>query len=78
LRKLTSWSILPEDLPHLFPEMRGLIGQCRFRDCAHVDEPGCVVRAASEDGTMMPRRYRSYLLFYREISAQNLTPWEDA
>ena len=39
LRKLSSWSIEPEDLPHLFPEIRPLIGQCRFRDCAHIDEP---------------------------------------
>ncbi len=78
LRKLTSWSILPEDLPHLFPELRERIGQCRFRDCAHVDEPGCAVRLALSGGSIAPRRYSSYVLFYRELTAQNLTPWEHA
>lgn len=78
LRKLTSWSIEPEDLPHLFPEIRSLLGQCRFRDCAHLDEPGCDVRSAREDGAIAPRRYKSYALFYRELSAQNLAPWEQA
>ena len=78
LRKLTSWSILPEDLPHLFPEVRALMGRCRFRDCAHMDEPGCAVRAAQESGTIAPRRYRCYALFHRELTAQNLSPWEQA
>lgn len=78
LRKLTSWSILPEDLPQLFPEVRALIGQCRFRDCAHMDEPGCAVRAAQESGTIAPRRYSCYALFHRELTAQNLSPWEQA
>ncbi len=78
LRKLSSWSIEPEDLPHLFPEVRVLLGQCRFRDCVHVDEPGCAVRAAQADGAMSPRRYKSYVLFHHEFTAQNLTPWEQA
>ena len=78
LRKLTSWSILPEDLPHLFPEIRALIGTCRFRDCAHLDEPGCAVQMARDAGDMAPRRYRSYVLFYHELSSQNLAPWEQA
>ena len=78
LRKLTSWSILAEDLPHLFPEIRALIGKCRFRDCAHLDEPGCAVQMALDAGDMAPRRYRSYVLFYHELSSQNLAPWEQA
>ncbi|MCY4436134.1 MAG: ribosome small subunit-dependent GTPase A [Chloroflexi bacterium] len=78
LRKLSSWSIEPEDLPHLFPEVRALMGQCRFRDCVHIDEPGCAVRSAQETGTMTPRRYKSYVLFHFEFTEQNLTPWEQA
>ncbi len=78
LRKLTSWSILPEDLPHLFPEIRTLIGKCRFRDCVHLDEPGCAVQMALDAGAIAPRRYRSYVLFYHELSSQNLSPWEQA
>lgn len=78
LRKLSSWSIEPEDLPHLFPEVRALMGQCRFRDCAHVDEPACAVRSAQQAGRIGERRYKSYVLFHHELTAQNLTPWEQA
>lgn len=78
LRKLSSWSIEPEDLPHLFPEVRALMGQCRFRDCAHIDEPACAVRSAQQAGTIDERRYKSYVLFHHELTAQNLTPWEQA
>jgi len=78
LRKLSSWSIEPEDLPHLFPEVRTLMGQCRFRDCAHIDEPACAVRSAREAGTIAERRYKSYVLFHYELTAQNLSPWEEA
>ena len=78
LRKLSSWSIEPEDLPHLFPEIRALMGQCRFRDCAHIDEPACAVRSALQARTIAERRYKSYVLFHYELTAQNLTPWEQA
>ena len=78
LRKLSSWSIEPEDLPHLFPEVRALMGQCRFRDCVHIDEPACAVRSAVQAGTIAERRYKSYVLFHYELTAQNLTPWEQA
>jgi len=33
---------------------------CRFRDCAHRDEPGCAVRAAVESGTLPAARLASY------------------
>ena len=78
LRKLSSWSIEPEDLPHLFPEVRALIGQCRFRDCAHIDEPACAVRFAEQSGSIDARRYKSYVMFHHELTAQNLTPWDQA
>ena len=78
LRKLAVWNILPEDLAQFFPEIRALFGQCRFRDCTHRDEPACAVRAAADNGTIAPRRYRSYVLFYREFAEQNLAAWEQA
>ena len=34
--------------------------QCRFLDCRHMQEPGCAVRRAVDDGTMDSRRYESY------------------
>ena len=40
-----------------FPELRPLLGQCRFRDCQHDREPDCAVQAALACGTIGPRRY---------------------
>jgi ribosome biogenesis GTPase len=38
---------------------------CRFKDCRHLGEPGCAVRAAVADGMLAPRRYESYRRLYR-------------
>jgi ribosome biogenesis GTPase len=43
-----------------FPEVERLASGCRFKDCRHLREPGCAVRAAAEAGTWHPRRYESY------------------
>ncbi len=45
-------------------EFRGLIGNCRFNNCRHTNEPGCAVTA---DRSMHPRR----LAFYQNLIAQN-------
>ena len=44
-----------------FPELRRHLGQCRYRDCRHRNEPGCAVKAALEAGEMHPRRYEHFL-----------------
>ncbi|HEV8444199.1 MAG TPA: ribosome small subunit-dependent GTPase A [Steroidobacteraceae bacterium] len=43
-----------------FPEIARLAAGCRFLDCRHMQEPGCAVIAASENGAMLARRYESY------------------
>ena len=48
------------DLSYGFVEMRALINQCKFRECRHVDEPGCAVMKAVAEGTISERRHRSY------------------
>ena len=51
----------PEEVSHYFPEMRKLLGQCRFSECLHVSEPGCAVLAAVDNGDIDASRYKSYL-----------------
>lgn len=59
---------LDEDDPaHYFPEMRTLIGTCKFGlGCQHDLEPGCAVRKAVNAGQISPYRYRSYLKLKEE------------
>jgi ribosome biogenesis GTPase len=49
------------EISHYFPEMFGLLGQCRFFNCTHVHEPGCAVKSAYEKGEIPATRYESYL-----------------
>ncbi len=46
---------------HYFKEMRALVGQCKFNDCRHVNEPGCAVLKAVANGEISEERYRSYI-----------------
>ena len=43
-----------------FPEVARLAGGCKFLDCRHMQEPGCVLIAAAETGDLPARRYESY------------------
>jgi ribosome biogenesis GTPase / thiamine phosphate phosphatase len=61
-REFGLWEIEEEDLAFFFPEMRDLIGKCRFGlDCQHDDEPGCAIRRAVTAGQIHPRRYQSLM-----------------
>jgi ribosome biogenesis GTPase / thiamine phosphate phosphatase len=43
-----------------FREMREPSTTCRFKDCTHLREPGCGVKAAVADGKIAASRYASY------------------
>jgi ribosome biogenesis GTPase len=49
------------ELSHCFVEMRPLLGRCKYRECHHVDEPGCLVIQGVENGAISKWRYKSYL-----------------
>lgn len=49
------------EISHYFPEMRAYLGQCKFNNCKHLNEPGCQVLDAIEDGKIEVSRYLSYL-----------------
>jgi ribosome biogenesis GTPase len=67
LKALGLWDIQPEELDGYFPEMRGLVTNCKYGDCAHLDEPGCAIRAAVEDGRIHPARYESFVIMRQGI-----------
>lgn len=64
IRELGIIDIEQQELSHFFPEMRAMLNDCRFHNCRHLNEPGCVVLDAVEDGTIEPSRYESYLSIY--------------
>jgi ribosome biogenesis GTPase / thiamine phosphate phosphatase len=50
-----------EELSHYFPEMRDLLGACKYNGCHHDREPGCAVIAGVEAGKIALTRYECYL-----------------
>lgn len=61
IKELGIAEIESEELAHYFPEMRKYLGECKFHNCQHKNEPGCVIKEAVENGTIMGERYLSYL-----------------
>lgn len=61
IKELGLIEIEKEEIGHYFPEMRELLGECRFHNCLHIDEPRCAVKAAVEEGSIALSRYESYL-----------------
>lgn len=59
------------ELSGYFPEMRALAGQCQFNNCLHLEEPGCVVKAAVLEGRISPDRYISYCAILGSIEENN-------
>ncbi|ANU11660.1 GTPase RsgA [Planococcus antarcticus DSM 14505] len=51
-----------------FSDVEELAIACRFRDCAHHDEPGCSVQEALQNGALDAGRYGSYLKLKRELA----------
>ena len=49
-----------QTLTSAFREIRRAATGCRFRDCTHVQEPGCAVQAALAAGGIAASRYASY------------------
>ena len=59
-----------EGISSVFPDIERIAGSCRFRDCAHDDEPGCAVRSAAESGTLPAERLASYHKLQREAQVE--------
>lgn len=50
-----------EEIPNYFIEFFRLLPNCKFSNCKHINEPGCAVRVAIENGELPESRYRSYI-----------------
>jgi ribosome biogenesis GTPase / thiamine phosphate phosphatase len=68
MREFGLWDVSRDDLALYFPEMRPLVGGCKFGlDCRHDSEPGCAIRRAVMDGTISPLRYQSLMRLQEEL-----------
>ena len=51
-----------------FSEMEPLSDECKFRDCSHLNEPGCAIIFAVKNGLISQNRYTSYVRIMEDLS----------
>jgi ribosome biogenesis GTPase len=60
MREFGLVDISRQELSHYYPEMARLITDCQFNNCLHINEPGCAIKKALEEGRIHVERYISY------------------
>lgn len=73
IKQLGLWGITPEELDYYFHEIAECGAECRFRDCTHIHEPHCAVKAAVESHQVPKARYDSYVRI-RETLVEDTAP----
>ena len=76
IREIEPWDAAP-GLDEVFDDIKRLSDECRFRDCTHQKEPGCVVRAAVDAGTIPRDRYEAFSKLQNEarLQREKQSPW---
>jgi len=57
------------ELGQRFPEIRQRMHDCRFNNCLHIDEPGCAVVSALQQGEIAEFRYKNYMNMLNDLFA---------
>ncbi|MDR7871294.1 MAG: ribosome small subunit-dependent GTPase A [Tissierellaceae bacterium] len=65
MRELGLWDV-SEGINATFNEIENLASKCKFSDCKHISEPGCVVKAAIENGEISIDRWKNYSKLKKE------------
>ncbi|RAJ03944.1 ribosome biogenesis GTPase [Chitinophaga skermanii] len=71
IRELGIVDIPRGELSHYFLEMQAYIPQCQFNNCLHINEPGCAVKEAVNEGEIDVERYVSYATMLETIDDKN-------
>ncbi|MFR1323625.1 MAG: ribosome small subunit-dependent GTPase A [Ezakiella massiliensis] len=64
-----------EHLQNYFPEFLKYKGSCKFNTCNHINEPGCAVKKALNDGFIDRGRYENYLRLAEEVKNMEVNRW---
>jgi len=60
-------TVSEDSVAEYFPEIKSVVGMCRFNNCAHDVEPGCRVAEMVAGGEIAVWRREHYLKIYREM-----------
>ncbi len=65
MKELGMWDV-SEGLEIAFLDVEEYLGKCKFTDCTHTNEPGCVIKKAIKNGELSEERYESYMKLKKE------------
>jgi ribosome biogenesis GTPase len=71
IREFGLVDIPKQELSHYFPEMRSRLNDCQFNNCLHINEPGCAIKKALEEGKISLDRYVSYGVMLHSIEKKS-------
>lgn len=60
VREFALWHLPAERVGWCFVEFRDYLGTCKFRDCKHLNDPGCSITEAFKAGEITEDRYNNY------------------
>jgi len=60
IREFSLWHLEPDRVAWCFKDFRPFLGQCKFRDCKHQDDPGCALQEAVNSGDIHPLRLYNF------------------
>ncbi len=60
VREFGLWHLEADKVTEAFVEFRAYLGGCKFRDCKHLDDPGCILREAVDNGDISQQRFKNY------------------
>lgn len=65
------WDLRSDEIVAYFPEIFALRSECKFPDCAHLNEPECAVKKAVQEGKISPLRFASYCALMSSLSQEH-------
>jgi ribosome biogenesis GTPase len=68
IREFGLWHLDAARIIDGFADFQPFVGHCRFRDCRHLQEPGCALRAAVADGKLHPQRLANYFAILASLA----------
>ena len=66
--------IKKDELASCFPDFSDYTDQCKFSTCAHINDKGCRLVEAVNDGVVAPSRHESYVTMYNEV--KDIKDWQ--
>lgn len=60
IREFGLWHLTVEQINKGYREFQYVLGSCKFRDCKHLEDPGCALKEAVAEGKISALRFANY------------------